>query len=370
MAIFGRNKEEEEFEEFEEEKRFRKKEEREDHKLNKKFKDLAPKNKKKRKEPPKPWGLKERILVLSLLVITTLCAAVFAFSAKENKLPNIPRISFNFSGFDIGNPFGEKTIELGQPGHYKSDDEKAKEAIELFGAETKPVAGVYGFYVVRLSDQTSYGVSDNEKFQGASLLKLPLLVLLYKKADEGSINLDTKYILKNSDKVAGSGPLDSAKAGSVYTYRQLAEFMGKESDRTAYKIIKNILGDTGFNNFLNEAEMVNTSIVTGETTPRDMGGILQKLYSGKIVSDASRDEIFSYLTDTIYEKWITKGVPTGIGVVHKFGQDLGIMADAGIIMTSKPYVLVVMSKGITQADADKVFPAISKDVYEVETGVK
>jgi hypothetical protein len=46
------------------------------------------------------------------------------------------------------------------------------------------------------------------------------------------------------------------------------------------------------------------------------------------------------------------------------------MADAGIIFSQKPYVLVVMSKGITQLDADKVFPAISKDIYGIESGVQ
>ncbi len=75
MAIFGRNKDEdyEDEDEFEEGGR-------EDRKLTKKFRDLKPENKKKRKEPPKPWGKKERIIVLSVLLATVIISAILSFS--------------------------------------------------------------------------------------------------------------------------------------------------------------------------------------------------------------------------------------------------------------------------------------------------
>ena len=341
------------------------KKERRDKKLTRKFKDLNSKNKKKRKEPPKPWGVRERLIVLGILISTILISIILALPARDFKLSGLPRI--NFADFNIDDIFGEKTIEIGQSGHFNINDQKAQSAIKLFNQEIKPIAGLYGFLVIRLNDGSSYGVSDTEKFQGASLLKLPLLALLYKESEDGKINLDTRYILKNSDKVTGSGPLDNAKAGTVYTYRQLAELMAKDSDRTAYKIIKNILGDTTFNNFLETEGMTNTSITSGDTTPRDMGIILQNLNNGGIVNDKDKTEIFGFLTNTIYENWITAGVPKGVRVVHKFGEDVGVMTDAGIIFAKNPYIIVVMSNGITKSDADKVFPAVSKDIYNIET---
>jgi len=54
MAIFGKKEDE-----FEEEEDFRS-----GRKITRKFKDLNPENKKRRKEPPKPWGKKERLIVL------------------------------------------------------------------------------------------------------------------------------------------------------------------------------------------------------------------------------------------------------------------------------------------------------------------
>ncbi len=367
MAIFSRNKDEEDFGPDE---KLREKEDKSDRKLSKKFKDLNPKNKRKRKEPPKPWGKRERISVAAMLILTTLGAATLAFSAKGNKLPGIPRISLKFSGFDVGNPFGEKTFEIGQTGNYKSEDEKAKEAIEIFDKETKPFSGGFGFYVVRLTDGSSYGMGDNEKFQGTSLLSLPLMVLFYKNVDGGSINLDTKYVLKNSDKVKGSGSLADADAGTVYTYRELIGYMSKDSDQTAYKIVKNILGETMFRDFLIMEGLIETSVSTGITTPREIGTFLQALYQGQTVSDKSKQEIYSLLVNTTNENWITKGVPGGIKVIHKFSQDVDVMGDAGIVLAPKPYAIVIMSKEVARADVDKVFAALSNGIFRIESDVK
>jgi hypothetical protein len=101
MGLFKKKKEEDFENEFEDEL------DGEDEKRSlrkKKFKDLHPENKKKRKEPPKPWGRKERILVL-LVLLTTAGVSAFllisssGFSIKVPKTPdfkslNMPEIKF------------------------------------------------------------------------------------------------------------------------------------------------------------------------------------------------------------------------------------------------------------------------------------
>jgi hypothetical protein len=104
MAIFGRNKDEE----FEDEDDFSEEEDRGDRKFTKKFRDLNPKNKKKRKEPPKPWGKKERVLVLVILLVTVIVSGVLAFGAG-----NKGAIQLGLPKFDI-NIFKEETIIVGK----------------------------------------------------------------------------------------------------------------------------------------------------------------------------------------------------------------------------------------------------------------
>ena len=94
--MFGRKKDEEE-EEFEEE-------ERGNRKFTKNFRDLKPENNKKRKEPPKPWGKRERIIVLTVLLATVIISAILSFSNTfkggfGNIHLELPR--FNLSSLNI-----------------------------------------------------------------------------------------------------------------------------------------------------------------------------------------------------------------------------------------------------------------------------
>lgn len=364
MGLFKRKEDED----FDEEEGFSEEEELRDRKLTRKFKDLKPENKKRRKDPPKPWGKGERLTILIFFLVTTLLAAGMFLFSHDFKFPGLPKISFG--KLNLKNPFGEEIIQVGQKSSSSQNDEKAQKAITLFNSNIQPLSGFYGFLVVRLGDGISYGVSSDAKFQGASLLKLPLMTLIYKMSEDGSLNLDTKYTLKEVDKVKGSGVMYGQSAGTVYTYRKLAEYMGKSSDRTAYKVMKDVIGPDKFKNYLNEIGMISTDIETGMTTPNDFGTLFKKLWNGSLVNQTNRDEILSYLENTLYEKWITAGVPGDIKVAHKFGQDTGVTADGGIILSANPYVLIVMSQGITGSDADILFPKVSKDIYNIENNIQ
>lgn len=253
-------------------------------------------------------------------------------------------------------------VILGSPGSLKSCENKnIKVAASVVSKKTDPTNNL---------SRLPQGVSNDRKFQGASLLKLPLMVLTFKMSEEGALDLNTKYILKNTDKVKGSGILYTASEGTTYTYRQLVEYMGKYSDRTAYKVMKDVVTEDKMNNFLLNLGATSTDITTGITTPNDLGSIFENLWSGEIINEEDKKELLKFLTNTAYEKWISAGVPKGVSVAHKFGQDDGVVADAGIIEAPKPYILVLMGQGINAHDADTLYPKFSKDVYDAEAGNK
>ncbi len=109
MGLFGKKKEEntEEDDELELEDNL------EDRKLTRKFKDLRPENKKKRKEPPKPWGKKERLIVLSVLVVTLLVSSVLFLTSKGFTFPKLS-LDLNMPNFGSFNFLKEETIEIGK----------------------------------------------------------------------------------------------------------------------------------------------------------------------------------------------------------------------------------------------------------------
>jgi len=325
------------------------------------LRDLNPENRRKRKEPSKPWGKKERLLVFLFLILTVGLSAFLALQSRNWKLPGFPRLKIPEFTIPF---FGEETIII--EGN-KIDQEKREKAISEFGEKTKSLSGVYGLYVLRLSNGTGYGVNENETFTAASLIKLPVIFALYKESEEGNLDLNTKYSLKRSDKVSGSGSLFGKPDGFVLTYREVARLMGKQSDNTAYRIALNILGEKKVNDVINELGMVNTSLSENETTPKDVGTFFDRLWNGNLISDESRDEIIENLTDTIYEDHLAAGIPKDIKVSHKYGREVHIVNDAGIVFSDDPFIVVIMSKGVVEKEADLVIPELSATIFTTET---
>jgi len=69
-----------------------------------------------------------------------------------------------------------------------------------------------------------------------------VIVELYRQALEGKINLDERYLLRETDKTLGSGVLQHLQEGLNPTIRDLAKLMMTLSDNTATDIIMKMLG--------------------------------------------------------------------------------------------------------------------------------
>ena len=158
--------------------------------------------KKKKGNLPRSWTKKERISVFIIFGGTILISGILALNAREWKLPNFPRISL--PSFSL---FKDEVINLGGGSVLPSDRERAENVLDEFKKQTKELSGVYGLYVYDLSKKYTYGVSQNEVFQMASLNKLPVMAAAYLEDENGSLSLSDKYKLKNSDKVTGAGSL-------------------------------------------------------------------------------------------------------------------------------------------------------------------
>lgn len=341
MSIFRKSRErQEEDYEYEEEER-----EIEKHKPStKKFKDLKPQNKKKRKEPPKPWGKKERILVLSVFVISIALAGGLGGSARNWKLPGLPKLVLPRL-----NLFEEEVVVISRKPVTDNDEQKAKDAIKTFQDLTGDLSGIYSFLIIDLDKEISYGENDSDLMQAASLIKLPVIATVYIEAEKGELDLD------------------SNPSGSSQTYRELVEAMGQRSDNNAQKIVVASLGKEKINQTIETLGMKDTSLEENETSPRDVGLFFEKLWKGEIVSEKHKKEILEYLTDTIYEDWIASGVPDGVRVAHKYGREVHVVNDAGIVYSKNPFVMVLMTDGVVEKEADAIIPQIAEELYNIQT---
>ena len=296
-----------------------------------------------------------RIVLLFLLGGTVLLTAL-AISYRE-----VPRLLKSLTEsttvvsqrFTLPTPTATPTPKL----------EEERQAVQQI---IESLRGTYGIYFRDLEKRDSFSINGQEKMTAASLIKMPTLLTLYREVDAGRINLDTVYKLEAADKRNGAGSLVGRPEGSEISYREMAKLMGEQSDNTAFNIIANkVLTPEKIQNTINLLGMRQTSFNDSITTPEDMGLLFRKLYLEKVVSDKGRDEILSFITNTIWESRIPAGIPKGIKVSHKIGSEVGVVSDAGIVFAPKPFILVIMSQNANEIEAAKALPEIAKKIYEM-----
>jgi hypothetical protein len=303
-----------------------------------KFRDLRPENRRARKEPPKPWGKKERLIVLIVLLVTVLTSGILALTARNFKLPNFPKIGIpDLSNFNI---FKEQVIVVGNKGA-KVNLAKIENTKKQFKSLTDDYSGIYAFYIYDLNGNYFYGENYQEKMQAASLIKLPVIYLTYLESQKGNLDLNE--------------------------YKPYLEAMGKRSDNQAFTKMVSILGKEKINKAIIDLGMSKTSLEENITTPEDIGLFFKKLKNYEILNKENTDEFLEFLTDTSFEEWLRPGIPSEIRLAHKYGREVHAVNDAGIVFSDKPFVLVIMTDGVVESEADKIFPELSKLLYNDQT---
>lgn len=298
--------------------------------IKRQFKDLNPENKKARIEPVKPWGLKERIIILIVLASTVLTSGILALSARNFKLPKFSKIEI--PDFKSLNPFQEQVIVIGNKGA-KISQEKIDNTKKLFREMTNDHSGIYAFYIYDINGDYYYGLNYQEEMQAASLIKLPVMYMAMKE---------------NKDK-------------------SLVEAMGKRSDNGAFIKMLEILGRENVNKTISNMGMVHTSVSENMTTPEEVGIYFKKLYKNELLNRDETNELEDYMTDTNFENWIRPGIPDDITLVHKYGREAHVVNDAGIVMSDRPFVMVIMTDGVIEREADELIPKLSKLLYTEHT---
>jgi len=332
-----------------------------------KIKDLKSENRKKRKPPVRPWSKIDRAIIMLIILATTGASGYLALKSRDFKLPGVEK-----PDLENLNPFNNEVVIEADTDVQK----KAETIVSEFKSNTLNLSGVYGLYIIDLKNDYSFGVHQDEEFEAASLIKLPVMVGMYLADENGELDLDQTYVLKSEDKIAGSGSLYAKPAGYETSYRNLIRLMGQQSDNTAFNICRKYLGDENINRIAGDLGMVSTDIKTNITTPRDIGFFFKNLYQGKALNKENSVELTAYLTDTVYENWLAAGIPDGVKISHKYGRELHVVNDAGIVYDDdsfgsdssedqNPYVVVILSEGVVEREADEIFPALSRNIFEL-----
>lgn len=228
------------------------------------------------------------------------------------------------------------------------------------------------FYFQYLPTGTSIKIGADNELIAASLIKVPLVMNLYKAAELGKINLNKTVVITQSEVDSGFGDLWRQGAGTQITLQQAAQQAIINSDDTAaHAIFDNINGLlTGDQQSLNQLD-VNQNVVNGQAVidAKSYTSILNSLYLASYLTPQDSETLLHYLTESTATSRLVAELPKGVAVAHKIGvyNATWSESDCGIVYVPKrPYAICIMV-GLPEDQANSFIAAISKEVYSYVT---
>ena len=167
-------------------------------------------------------------------------------------------------------------------------------------------------YVWDYSDGNYVDINADEIFSAASIIKLPVLVALFRNIENGQTSIYDEMVLNDYFRAEGSGGLQYKAENSKYSIDTLARIMITNSDNSATNMLMAKIGgmpavnrqikdwglaSTHVNNWLPDMEGSNY------LTARDVARILYNIENPKFLNSSSREKILELYNLAVQEKY-------------------------------------------------------------------
>jgi len=311
--------------------------------------------------PKTHLSAKEKALGI-LLVISLAANAYFAFQtfSQANAPQDYGLLSPKVAWLDVDTYLEERKAWTVS---YQPLKPQLNETLSNVG-----LSGHFGVYFEDLTTGAWVGINEKDQYLPMSLLKVPTMVAVLKKAEKGELSLDGVVTLQQEDLNGVSGSLAQKGAGYRITVRELLRTMIKESDNTALLTFNRRVLTYEELEEAKQAIGVHSENDTDEAiSPKGYSNILRSLYLSTYLRRPFSQIALSIMSETDYNTQLPAGLPADVKVAHKVGFDAngGLYHDCGIIyLPKKPYILCVMSKDTDYWQANQAISEISQKTYE------
>jgi beta-lactamase class A len=268
------------------------------------------------------------------------------------------------------------------------------DAVELKSSIEKEFAEVEGEFALAFMDlEKGDKILINEKveFHAASTMKTPVMIEVFRQAEEGRFRLDDSILVKNEfrsivDSSLYSMDIDRDSGDDLYDYigknrtvRQLVASMITVSSNLATNILIDKVDAQNVTKTMRDLGAENIKVLRGvedmkafdlglsnTTDANDLMIIYEAIVNKRIISESACEEMIRILNEQKFNDMIPKHLPDGIEVAHKTGSISGVRHDSGIVFLpgGRAYVLVILSKNLHNAELGKETAAlVSKKIY-------
>ena len=246
--------------------------------------------------------------------------------------------------------------------------------------------GRSGYTVKDINSQDIYVYNGDDRFPTASIFKLPVLVVLFREAEAGRIDLSQRKCVTDDICTHGTGMLRMLHDNPELSLLDFSRLMIAVSDNIATDVIVRALGEGKINQSIQKLGLKNTHVMeigrwhygvvgmeneptnaendkaTREkmlaqkylddgwaysdspenlvSSPNDLCLLLDKLYSGDLAGPESTRMMLDILKTCTATNRIREPLKREIEVAHKIGGSRRISTDAGILFLSTGPLIV------------------------------
>ena len=259
-------------------------------------------------------------------------------------------------------------------------------AIEPSGAE---VALVYE----RLDGSEWVALNADKSFHAASTMKVPVMIELFRQAKAGTLSLSDPLPIRNEFRSIVDGSTYSlsegddsdreiyAAVGKTLTLRELCDAMITVSSNFGTNLLIDRVGVKNIRETVSRLNADGMQVLRGvedakafdkglnnSTTAAGLATLFARLGRGAAVDPQADAEMIAILKRQKFKDAIPAGLPPGTSVAHKTGNITRIHHDAGIVYGPRPYVLVILVRGIEdKKESARLIAQLSALVYEAAT---
>ena len=299
------------------------------------------------------------------------------------KVPEPRRTTAKLGGLPKAGPARFPPAEPEMDGVPQEERERVEKALGEIREEVEGYPGVAGVYVRDLDGDYGYGVRPDEKFFSASIIKVPVMVAVYRKVDKGELSFSQQVEIKEEDWAAGAGWLQWEKAGTKQTVGDLLLLMMTQSDNVATNALVRMVGGADHvNEVARSLGAENTLLyqkissergavpaLDNRTTPRDMAAMLQEIAEGEAASTKSCGYMIDLMHTNELDWWLDAGLPAGVDAANKAGWLYKVYGDVGIVHEGdRRYVVAILSKhgSATVTDGQLLIEDLSRTAWEAQ----
>ena len=236
-------------------------------------------------------------------------------------------------------------------------DKKLQQQIENL---VKGFKGDIGIYVHDLKHDKIVAINADTIFPTASIVKISILAGIMDKLQKGDLQYHQQLIYKDSLLYEGEDILGSYKDNEKIELSKVMMLMLTTSDNTASLWLQSLAGGgIRINEIMDSLDFASTRVNSrtpgreenrntygwGQTTPREMETLMERIVNGTILSVGASEKMLRLLGRQYWDEEAISQVPPGIFIADKNGAVDASRSEVMYVNSKKnPYILSVFTK--------------------------